>query len=164
MSSSRLSIPLEGVEAVVRETSQYGMSCLETGGFFLAHSGESIISSIAMAGNTGVSRHHNFFQISASAIDRLFVYADAAGYWIPAQFHSHRFTADMSLVDEDHGFRAEDFISTILPHYNKPPNHPENWTWWKFSGGSWVTSQSAMLYNGCLECIVEFDEDGVRDR
>lgn len=164
MNAVRLSIPQNGIEALVQETAKFGRAQLETGGFLLAHSGESEVCGVAMAGMRGIVRRHNIFQISSPALDRLFSYATAAGLWIPAQFHSHRFRALMSLSDEQHGLRAEGFISTIIPDFALPPANPAAWGWWQFSRGDWVPIASVSLCPKNIMIIVDFDEGGVRDR
>lgn len=164
MNALRLSIPQIGIEAIVQETVKFGMGQLETGGFLLVHSGESEVCGVAMAGMRGIVRRHNIFQISSPALDRLFSYADDAGLRIPAQFHSHRFGALMSRSDEQHGFRVGGFISTIIPDFALPPANPFAWGWWQFSRGDWVPFNSVSLVAKSIGIIVDFDEDGVRER
>jgi hypothetical protein len=158
------SVPRAGVDAIAREVASYGSAGLETGGFLLAPTGGAEVHAIALAGTSGIVRRHNLFQISASALDRLFAYADESGFWLPAQFHSHQVGALLSLPDALHGVRAEGFVSVIVPNFACPPEDPMTWGWWQFTGGDWGPSLPAAVSDEILSVVVEFDEDGVRDR
>ena len=164
MTESPLVIRRSVIAAVVAETQAYGSRRLETGGFLMCNVGEDEASAVAMAGTTGIVRHPFLLQISERALDRLFVYADSQGFWLPVQFHSHMQAPSMSPTDEKHGLRVEGFVSTILPDFSEPPSDLSAWGWWRFSGGSWVGCEPAGVIDGDCVAIVTFDESGVRER
>jgi len=165
MSELDLTVSLGVVDAVVAETATYGIRRLETGGFLMALVGQEEVVSLAVAGNVGIVRRHNLFQISERALDRLFNYAGDEGLWLPVQFHSHDYgPPEMSIADQNHGLRVEGFVSTILPDFARPPSDLAAWGWWQFSQGSWRPSPPARLIAGAVPTIVTFDEDGVCER
>ena len=164
MSDSSGTAPPQAVDAIVHETLAYGARRLETGGFLIAPVGDDQIHGVAFAGDTGIVRRHNLFQISRGALDRLFTYADDAGFWIPIQFHSHRYGSGMSLSDQAHGLRVEGFISTIVPKFAQPPTDVSRWGWWRFQHRSWVPIPPISVGPDAIPILLTFDEDGVRAR
>ncbi len=161
MNANRLVFPNAGASAVVGEVRRYGTLRLETGGFFLAPRGTERITCIACAGNTGIVRRPELFQIGERALDCLFAYAEARDLWIPAQFHSHMFDAGLSRCDLEHGFSVEGFHTTVVPFFHAPPSHPARWGWWRYRS-AWepvnAPESSAAAVQACY-----FDEGGVRD-
>jgi hypothetical protein len=151
----------EVIVAVVDETARYGSTRLETGGFLFAQRGSEEICGAAMAGDSGILRRHNVFQISERALDRLFTYASDNDLWLPIQFHSHEFGAGMSETDALHGLRAEGFISTILPGFACPTASLTAWGWWQFLSGDWRICPAAIEVAGGPDLLVTFDEGGV---
>ncbi|MGO8862081.1 MAG: hypothetical protein ACLQRH_15140 [Acidimicrobiales bacterium] len=164
MTTLELTVSSGVVDAVAAETRTYGSLRLETGGFLMAEAGHDEICSVAMAGDAGILRRHNLFQISERALDRLFNFAGDEGLWLPVQFHSHEFGAGMSVADAQHGFRAEGFVSTILPRFAQPPADPAVWGWWQFLGGSWRPCSTPAVIPGDARATLTFDEGGVRGR
>jgi hypothetical protein len=152
------------VDAVVTDVTAYGQHRLETGGFFMANIGEERVTALALAGDKGIFRRYNLFQISERALDRLFTYADASELWLPIQYHSHMFEARMSLSDQTHGLNMEGFVSTILPNFSAPPRDPATWGWSVFDRGRWNIMQALDAVVGDVSRTVIFDEDGVRER
>ena len=164
MNDMSITIPQRAVDAVVIETRSYGNRLLETGGFLLAPTGSDSVNGVVVAGELGILRRHNLFQISERALDRLFTYADESGFWIPVQFHSHRFGAFMSNTDAEHGLRVEGFVSTIVPQFSHPPGDVGSWGWWQFQHGDWRPCLSAAIHDGEPAAALVFDESGVHER
>jgi hypothetical protein len=152
------------IDSVVEETTKYGSWRLETGGFLFGDTGTYEISGVAMAGDMGITRQPDLFEISERALDRLFTYAGDQDIWLPVQFHSHELYSDMSLADERYGLNAEGFVSTILPSFANPPTDPSNWGWCQFEAGLWRRCASASVVPGKALTVVVFDEGGVRER
>ena len=152
------------VDAVVTDVTANGQHRLETGGFLMANIGEDRVTALALAGERGIYRRYNLFQISERALDRLFTYADDSEFWLPIQYHSHMLEARMSLSDQTHGLNMEGFVSTILPDFSAPPRDLASWGWFVFDGGRWNTIQPSDAVVGDVERTVIFDEDGVRER
>lgn len=160
-----ITIPVAGVTAVVDETVAFGARDLETGGFLLvprASSAErdTLVSAIALAGDVGIVRRRDVFQISAPALDRIFTFADDHDMWIPVQFHSHGIGAFLSVTDERHGLRVEGFVSTVIPTYTAPPRDLARWGWWRFEAGRWRDAEPGQVTGGTVQ-VVRFDEAGV---
>jgi hypothetical protein len=144
------------------EVARYGAIDLETGGFLLAPASDPMrVSGLAMAGEQGIVRRRGIFHVSGVAIDRLFGWADRERLRIPAQFHSHGTEAFLSETDRRDGFNVTDFISTVVPHYVKPPTDPGTWGWWIYTGNDWIDLRPPIAVAGALQIVV-FDEDGVR--
>jgi len=150
------------VAAITDEVRDYGSVSQETGGFLLAPVGDHTVSKVALAGRTGIVRRHNFFEISALAIDRLFTFADDSELWSPAQVHSHEEGRRLSLTDRKHGFRVEGFTSIVVPHFHAPSSEIGDWGWWTFVAGQWIPTRPLAPCHGSVQ-ILRFDEDGVRD-
>ena len=158
-----LSAPNSAVATVIRETSSYGGRLLETGGFLFSPVDSNTLTGVALAGNTGIIRHRQLFQISERALDRLFTFADDRGFWIPVQFHSHEKAAFMSKTDARDGLRVEGFTSTVIPEFAAPTNDVRSWGWWQFRGGDWHRCTPVTTYAGEIDLVVVFDEDGVHE-
>jgi hypothetical protein len=158
-------IPADAVTAVIGETAAFGARDLETGGFVLvprvtSPGGDPPAAAIALAGDAGIVRHRDLFQISERALDRVFTFADDHDLWIPAQFHSHRVGAFLSVTDKRHGLRVDGFISVVVPAYASPPRDLTRWGWWQFESGRWRDAESGHVTGGTVE-VVRFDEAGV---
>jgi hypothetical protein len=164
VTTSPLTVRGEVIAAVVAETARYGSAQLETGGFLIAQSGTEDVCGAAMAGDAGILRRHNAFQISERALDRLFTYASENDLWLPIQFHTHEFGSGMSETDALHGLRTEGFISAILPRFASPTTDLAEWGWWQFLSGGWRTCLPALEVPGGPDMLVTFDEVGVRVR
>lgn len=162
MTKNELKLPRGAVAAITDEVRDYGAVSLETGGFLLAPVGGHAVSKVALAGITGIVRHHNLLEISALAIDRLFTFADDNELWSPAQFHSHEQGRLLSLTDRRHGFRVEGFTSIVIPYFHAPSNEIRDWGSWIFEGGHWILGQPLAPSHGSAE-FLRFDEDGVRN-
>lgn len=159
-------IPAAGVSALIDETMAFGARCLETGGFVLAPradpaDGNTAVTVIALAGDAGIARHRDMFQVSERALDRIFTFADDHGLWIPALLHSHRVSAFLSVTDQRHGLGVDGFVSAVIPQYSSPPTDPERWGWWRHESGRWRDADSPRVVGETIE-VVRFDEGGVR--
>jgi hypothetical protein len=155
-------IPESALGAVLKELRSFGASHLETGGFFLLPRGGQTVSTVALAGDSGIVRGRNLFQISERALARLFDYADGQDLWAPIQFHSHARDAFLSLTDAAHGLRVEGFVSVVVPHYAEPTADMKVWGWWCFSACEWLPIEPAITGSGGVT-VIRFDEDGARD-
>jgi hypothetical protein len=157
-------IPDVGVAAIVEETAAFGVRDLETGGFLLVPRESSaeaaVVSIVAFAGDVGIVRYRDVFQISERALDRIFTFADDHDLRIPAQFHSHEVAAFLSFTDEQHGLRVEEFTSIVIPTYAAPPEEPARWGWWCFVAGRWRDAEPGQVIGGSVQ-LVRFDEAGV---
>ena len=163
MNASQLLLPDGCLTAVTRDVRSYGVRGMETGGFLMANVGTDVLAGIALAGQSGIDRRGDLFQISERALDRLFAFADDQGFWLPVQLHSHRLAAFMSRTDARHGLRVEGFVSTIIPGFASPPEDVDAWGWWQFQSGDWQPCRPAAVRPGGPELIIAFDEDGVRE-
>jgi hypothetical protein len=159
-------IPAAGVAALVDETVAFGAHDLETGGFVLASRAgtddeDPTVTVIALAGDAGIVRHRDQFQISERALDRVFRFADDNDLWIPALLHSHRVSAFLSVTDQRYGLSIEGFTSAVIPAYSSPPRDPACWGWWQFESGRWRDATPGHVTDGTAE-VVRFDEAGIR--
>jgi hypothetical protein len=155
-------LPADAVNAIAHDVMHFGKSDVETGGFLIARRSDAyVITTVAVAGETGISRHPRMFRISAKAIDVLFARSDEYGYHIPAQFHSHGATAFLSDTDRRDGFNVTGFISCVVPSYLDPPRDHTRWGWWEFQGQMWMATSPPTVGTNAVKLIV-FDEDGVR--
>jgi hypothetical protein len=164
MTDGSLIISQSGIDEVVQETRYYGEQLLETGGFLLSPTGQETISCVAVGGEAGIIRRPRLFQISEGALDRLFTFADEKGFWIPVQFHSHRFGAFLSETDAEHGLSVDGFISVILPTFADPPRDVRSWGWWQFRTGAWHSCAPASVRGADFDSVIVFDENGVYER
>jgi hypothetical protein len=159
-----VTIPDAGVAAIVEETAAFGVRELETGGFLLVPRERSVeaaavVSTVAFAGDVGIVRHRDVFQISERALDRIFTFADDRGLWIPAQFHSHEVGAFLSFTDKRHGLCVEEFTSIVIPTFAAPPEDTGRWGWWRFMTGRWREAEPGPVIRGTVQ-LVRFDEAG----
>jgi len=145
---------------VVDEVGRFGQREVETGGFLLAEPGSAMVIKIAFAGDVGIVRRRRLFEISAMAIEKLFVFADEQHLGIPVQFHSHELGNWLSPTDEEHGFCVEGFTSVVVPQFHEPTEDVADWGWWRFCKGRWEPCAPAMVQPGTVECF-HFDEQGV---
>lgn len=153
----------EAVAVVLGETRTYGQQGLETGGFLLASVGSESLTGVALAGDAGITRYRQLFQVSEGALDRLFTFADDRGLWVPVQFHTHAAMPFMSWTDQRYGLRVEGFVSTIIPHFAAPPDDIGFWGWWQFQQGDWRRCTPAKILPVELDFVIVFDEDGIRE-
>lgn len=158
-----LVVPAAAARAIADEVCRYGALDVETGGFLLGPEGTGSVSTVALAGTSGITRRRLQLQISEIALDQLFAYAGEQGCWVPAQFHSHAGEAFLSRTDREHGLRVPGFVSAVIPGFVDPPTSLDVWTWWRFDRGEWHPADSPST-EGCDLRQVIFDEDGVRDR
>ncbi|MDP9226030.1 MAG: hypothetical protein M3P18_19765 [Actinomycetota bacterium] len=156
-----ITVPESAIDLIADEILVFGQQNVETGGFVLAAREDSVVSKVALAGEAGIVRHRNLFQISERALDRLFTFADDHGMWIPAQFHSHRLAAFLSPTDKQHGLKVEGFTSVVVPTYAAPPRDITCWGWWRFEAGEWRDAELCRLVEGAVS-VIRFDEDGAR--
>ena len=159
-------IPAAAAAALAAEAAAFGARGLETGGFLLTSraapdDGYPSVTAIALAGDAGIDRHRDMFQVSERALARLFTFADGHGLWIPAMLHSHRDAAFLSATDERHGLRADGFVSVVIPRYASPPGDPASWGWWRFESGRWLDAPPGRTA-GEAAAVLRFDEGGVR--
>jgi hypothetical protein len=163
VNDSPVRIRAAAAERIAEEVTAFGRWSLETGGFLLAPRGNDTLSIVAFAGQAGIVRSRDLFQISERALGRLFEFADGHDLYAPAQFHSHRRGPSLSPTDKDHGLRAEGFTSAVVPRYAGPPRPVIAWGWWSFQAGHWSAVRPPSLVPGEIT-VVEFDEDGARVR
>jgi len=160
LTKNALTVPAAAVTTVVADVARYGAANVETGGFLLAPRPDDTTTIVALAGEVGIVRRRDQFQVSELALDRLFAHADDQGLWIPAQFHSHGLAAFMSDCDVDHGLSVDGFVTTVVPYFASPPLDVGQWGWWRFDG-VWVPLLPPRTLSAAVSVIV-FDEDGVR--
>jgi len=161
---SQLVIPDAAVGPIVADVQQYGAAQLdvETGGFLLAPADDQTrVTTVALAGEKGITRRRGLFRVSGPAIEVLFGWADDHDLRIPAQVHSHGREASLSATDQRGGFNVTGFISCVVPFFRRPPTDPLLWGWWMFDGRTWVPAGQPALDGGPVR-VVTFDEDGVR--
>ena len=154
------SISTSSVATVVSEVAAWGAKDVETGGFLLGdHDGA--ITLVALSGAAGIQRRRAQFVVSGRALAVLFGYADARGYVVRAQFHSHGGRAFLSASDLRHGFSVAGFVTTVLPSYGAPPADPRAWGWWVYLGG-WASIAPPCISPGGTR-VARFDEGGVHE-
>jgi hypothetical protein len=158
-----LALPTSACAAIADEVRRYGQQALETGGFLLAPQSTLSVSVVAFAGEAGIVRRWNLFQIHELALDRLFTFAADQGLWVPAQFHSHMFGPGLSRTDREDGLCVEEFVSVVVPEFEAPSSDPSGWGWWEYRRGGWHGIPAATEVRDHVE-IVEFDREGVRAR
>lgn len=160
MSGPPVRIRAAAAERITEEVTAFGRRSLETGGFLLAPRRNDELSVVAFAGQAGIVRCRDLFQISERALGRLFEFADDHDLYAPVQFHSHRRGPFLSRTDREHGLRAAGFTSAVVPRYAGPPRSVTAWGWWSFQEGNWVAVTPPSLVAGGIT-VVEFDEDGL---
>lgn len=160
MKRCALTVPIGAAAVVVAEVAGFGSVNKETGGFLLAENGRTEISLVAVAGETGVLRARDLFQITSTALDRLFRFAEEHDVWIPVQFHSHRRHAFLSNADARHGFCVEGFVSAVVPTYDQPPKAASDWGWWCFHDAAWQTMEAPAASTVGV-AVLRFDENEV---
>lgn len=161
-----VAIPAGGVDVLVNETAVLGAQDLETGAFMLAPRAGAAgqdpeVTVIALAGDIGIVRDCDLFQVSERALHQVFTFADDHDLWIPALVHSHRAGAFLSLADQRYGLRVDGFISAVIPTYASPPSGLARWGWWQFEAGRWRDAVPGLATDGTVE-VVRFDEAGIR--
>jgi hypothetical protein len=159
-------IPTAGVTALIGEATAFGARGLETGGFLLALRAGSpdatpVVTAVALAGDAGIMRDCDLFQVSERALDRIFTFANDRGLWIPALLHSHRAGAFLSATDQRYGLCVDGFVSAVIPRYSSPPRSLARWGWWRFESGRWRGAAPGRTVEGAA-AILRFDEGGVR--
>lgn len=160
MNANPLTVASAAIETVVADVRRFGAGNVETGGFLLAPVETETITAVALAGEIGIVRRRDLFQVSDLALDRLFANADDSDFWIPAQFHSHGLVAELSRCDIEHGLAVEHFVSTIVPWYADPPLDAAAWGWWQYDS-RWTRIDAPAIVPGASVTVV-FDENGVR--
>jgi len=160
--ANRIVLPEDAAQAIVADVARHGSRDVETGGFMLAPVGTDTVTAIARAGEKGIARRREFFQISDLALDALFGYVEEHELWIPAQYHSHGVGSFMSDCDVEHGLSVAGFVSVIVPFFADPPVVPSAWGWWRFEGHHWVPLGPPAPGNGEVVARVVFDEETVR--
>jgi hypothetical protein len=161
-----IEIPAVGVTALADEIAAFGAQDLETGAFLLAPraspSGrDPRVTVIALAGDAGIVRQRDLFQVSERALAQIFAFAGDRGLWIPALLHSHQGSAFLSPADQRHGLRADGFISAVIPAYSCPPRDLARWGWWQFEAGRWRDAAPGSVTGETAE-VIRFDEAGIR--
>jgi hypothetical protein len=163
VTGSQMAVRQDAAKRIAQEVRAFGGRSLETGGFLLAPRSTGILSVAALAGDAGIVRHADLFQISARALDCLFHFADDHDLYVPVQFHSHRRWPFLSQADEEHGLRAEGFVSTVVPGYTAPSCSVNDWGWWSFEAGRWTAVTAPTAIAGEIT-VLEFDGEGIRAR
>ncbi|MDE3073962.1 MAG: hypothetical protein KGJ86_00910 [Chloroflexota bacterium] len=163
LGSGPIKIPESALNRIASHIFQHGSLGVETGGFFLSNATD-VIAEVAFAGDKGILRKRDQFAVSGRALDRLFTWVGERQLYVTAQFHSHGghhgHRPFLSITDQQHGFRVERFISSVIPGFTAPPLQPQDWGWWQFREGRWVEVPPASVVAGAISFIT-FDEDGV---
>jgi hypothetical protein len=158
-----LLLPHGAMVAIRDHVKEHGVTTgVETGGFLLCSREDgSMVSVVALTGESGIVRHRSLFQVSAGAFDELAEWAEANGTFIAAQFHSHAGPAFLSPVDKAGGYRIEGFVSTVVPSFSDPSSSSDAWGWWRFESGDWMAVDGpTVVPGGCT--VIRFDVDGVQ--
>lgn len=150
------------VETILAETRRWGSRPAETGAFLLAPASHpDRISILALAGDAGIRRSRDLFQVTGPAVEQLFAWAGDGDLRVRAQVHSHRGDAFLSVTDLRHGFNVEGFVTSVIPDYGTPPVDPTQWGWWEFGHGAWRPRAAPLSVAGPADILV-FDAHGVR--
>lgn len=158
---SGLSISDSAVSQLRADVARHAARPAETGGFLLARTdSRERLDVVALAGEAGVRRSRDVFRVSATAIERLFVWAADNELLIRAQVHSHRGNAFLSRTDLRHGFAVAGFITAVIPTYTDPPWNLSDWGWWFFDAGRWRAANGPTVSPGAAR-VVRFDEAGI---
>ena len=158
---STLAISTEAVDRLLADVRLHGATPAETGGFLIARPQDpDRIELLALAGEHGVRRARDLFEVTGAAIERLFTWAADNELAIRAQVHSHRKHAFLSPTDVRHGFSVDGFISCVVPQYAAPPAEAGEWGWWECQGGRWARRPSPAVVRGTVD-LVRFDAGGV---
>jgi len=157
------SIGAEARQRLLAEIRHHGELDQETGGFLLARAEDpDRLTCLALAADLGITRKRELFIVSGGALERLFTWATESEMRVRAQYHSHRRGAFLSPTDIEHGFSVEGFVTSVIPHYLAPPHGPDEWGWWRCSGGEWLRT-TAPAVDERPTAVVAFDEEGVRE-
>ncbi len=159
---SQTAVPAAAVNTITTEIRAYGQRYMETGGFLMLPRERGTVTTVAFAGTAGIERRRHLFQISERTLDRLFTFADDHDLYIPVQFHSHEYDANLSWTDAQHGLRVDGFTSVVIPTYTDPPADMGRWGWWCFTAGEWAPAPVPHYGPGRVR-VVRFDADGVRE-
>ncbi|MFI5289565.1 MAG: hypothetical protein ACHQ17_07940 [Polyangia bacterium] len=157
---STLTIPPAIQAAIHAEVAHHGALDVETGMFLLAAPGAPNVSTLALAGQAGVSRRREQFALTGKALSRLFSHARRGQLEIVAQIHSHAGGAFLSEVDLRHGFAVEGFTTSVIPSYRRPPLDPARWGWWRHDGREWRAVPPYTIGAGETH-IITFDEERI---
>jgi hypothetical protein len=155
------SVARDAVLRLVAEVGEHGAVRVETGGFLLSRpTADGRHDILALAGEEGVRRSQDLFEVSGEAVERLFGWAAEQELRIGVQVHSHRQEAFLSRTDLRHGFTVEGFTTSVIPTYADPPRNPGSWGWWTCKAGEWKSTQPPAVVEGPAE-VVRFDSGGV---
>jgi proteasome lid subunit RPN8/RPN11 len=157
-----LRLPADGAQALVDHVRVYGRQGVETGAMLLTAPGDTLVTTVAIAGTTGVIRKPGLFVLTMPVIEVLFSYAEQQGLQARAQVHSHGGNAFLSRTDREGGIRMPGFIAAVVPTFRTPPPDPRQWGWWAFTDGDWCTNPPGELDEARQACIITVDADGVR--
>lgn len=160
--ATALTLPAGALEDLVQHIGEYGRRGLETGGFLLAPAADpATITTVALTTTKGILRGADRFVVSGLAVDVLSEWAEDGDLRIIAGVHSHGRDAQLSLIDEESGYRVEGFTSVVVPQFARPPADPSSWGWYRFTLGIWrPTAQGAIRSDPGI--TMTFDEDGVQ--
>jgi hypothetical protein len=153
-------IPTPMLEQIHAEVQSHGRRNVETGMFLLGRPDSEAITTLALAGKAGITRHREHFAVSGRALARLFKHARLTQLSVLAQIHSHAGAAFLSEVDLRHGFAVEGFTTCVVPNYRGPSRNPRAWGWWRHDGTVW---QSAHPYapSAGQSTTITFDEETI---
>lgn len=139
----------------------HGARNVETGGFLLSEARQpDNLCGLALAGRVGIRRAPDLFEVSGSAIERLFSWAAENDLRIRAQAHSHREGAFLSPTDLRYGFSVAGFITSVVPFYRAPSHEPRDWGWWRYQSDTWVVQKSPRVIGGSTSVVI-FDAQGI---
>ncbi len=157
-----LQLPRTAVDAIADHVAACGKQRLETGALLLTEPGDTTVTTIAIAGTTGVHRGYGRFVLTMPVIDRLFTYAETNNLQVVAHVHSHGRGAFLSPIDRTGTIRMTGFIAAVIPTFATPPRDPDRWGWWSFRDGDWHDHPPAVMTDEGTVELVTVDADGVR--
>lgn len=161
--SNRLVLPRNAIKDMCKDVSKYGRLGLETGALLMCEQNNNVVTTLALAGEAGVTRRYGLFILSMPVINQAFTYAEDRGLQVRAQVHSHAEGAFLSPTDKRGNLTMNGFIAAVIPHFEQPPNDPSAWGWWTFSTGYWRTSDPATVDMTSAGRVLTVDADGVSE-
>jgi hypothetical protein len=74
--SNRLVLPRNVIEGICEHVSTYGRLGLETGALLMCEPKNNVVTTLALAGEAGVTRRFGLFILSMPVINQAFTYAE----------------------------------------------------------------------------------------
>jgi proteasome lid subunit RPN8/RPN11 len=161
--SNRLVLPRNVIEEMCEHVSTYGRLGVETGALLMCDLQSGVVTTLALAGEAGVTRRSGLFILSMPVINQAFTFAEDRDLQVRAQVHSHARGAFLSPTDRRGNLTMNGFIAAVIPHFEQPPQNPSSWGWWTFSAGNWRTSDPAIVGTVPIGKVLTVDADGVSE-